>query len=303
MHKYMKREIIKIDRTKCNGCGICIPNCHEGALQIIDEKATLVSELMCDGLGACIGHCPEGAITIEEREAEAYNEIAVMKEIVNNGKNVVIAHLCHLKDHNENAYLKQGVTYLWDHQSELSFDVSEVIEKVHNLKPIDKKNMTHKHQHESGEACGCLGSAARLFNTTAANKSEMIDSKSQLTQWPVQMHLINPNSASFANSDLLLAADCVAFALGNFHQTYLKGKTLGIACPKLDSNKEVYVEKLIKMIDDAKVNTITVMIMEVPCCGGLQQIVQMAVKSANRKVPVKVITVSVEGKILGEEWI
>ena len=299
----MKREIIKIDRAKCTGCGICIPNCHEGALQIIDEKATLVSELMCDGLGACIGHCPEGAITIEEREAEAYNEVAVMKEIVNNGKNVVIAHLSHLKDHNENVYLKQGVTYLWDHQSELSFDVSEVIEKVHNLKPIDKKNMTHHHQHESGEACGCPGSAARSFNTTAANQSEMIDSKSQLTQWPVQMHLINPNSASFVNSDLLLAADCVAFALGNFHQTYLKGKTLGIACPKLDSNKEVYVEKLIKMIDDAKVNTITVMIMEVPCCGGLQQIVQMAVKSANRKVPVKVITVSVEGKILGEEWI
>ena len=119
----MKREIINIDRDKCNGCGICIPNCHEGALQIIDGKAALVSELMCDGLGACIGYCPEGAITIEEREAEAYNEMLVLERIIPQGKNVLIAHLSHLKEHEQYEYLKPAVMYLKENSKSFNFRV------------------------------------------------------------------------------------------------------------------------------------------------------------------------------------
>lgn len=117
----MKREIIHIDEEKCDGCGLCVPECHEGALQIIDGKAVLVSDLMCDGLGACIGHCPQDALTIEEREAEVYDEVAVMKEMVRKGRNVVIAHMKHLKEHGEHAFLKQGVSYLMENRRQLEF--------------------------------------------------------------------------------------------------------------------------------------------------------------------------------------
>ncbi len=126
----MERDIIKIDDEKCNGCGLCVPNCHEGALQVIDGKVRLVSELMCDGLGACIGHCPEGAITIEKREAEPYDEIIVISDMVKKGSNTVIAHLSHLKDHHEYGYLEEGTTWLELHRDKLSFKVEEVLDAV-----------------------------------------------------------------------------------------------------------------------------------------------------------------------------
>jgi hypothetical protein len=129
------------------------------------------------------------------------------------------------------------------------------------------------------------------------------DQPSELRQWPVQMHLINPNASYFKDSDLLLAADCAAFAMGNFHSKHLKGKSLGIACPKLDHGAEVYVEKLVALIDTAKVNTITVMMMEVPCCGGLLQMVRAAQSKTSRKIPVKQMVVSLSGSILKEEWV
>jgi len=118
----MKRDIIKINEELCNGCGLCVPNCHEGALQVIDGKVRLISDLMCDGLGACIGHCPLGAITIEQREAEAYDEVKVMADMVSKGKNVVIAHLKHLKEHGEEGFLEEGITYLLSHKEEIKFD-------------------------------------------------------------------------------------------------------------------------------------------------------------------------------------
>jgi ferredoxin len=128
----MKRDILKIDEELCNGCGECVPNCVEGALQVIDGKVRLVSELMCDGLGACIGHCPEGAITIESREAEPYDEIKVMEQMKDKGKNTIIAHLKHLKNHGEREYVQQGVSYLKEHRAELNFNLDEVIHEVHN---------------------------------------------------------------------------------------------------------------------------------------------------------------------------
>ncbi len=293
----MKRDIVKIDEELCDGCGLCIPNCHEGALQIIDNKARLVSDLMCDGLGACIGHCPLGAITIEQREAEAYDEVKVMADMVSKGKNVVIAHLKHLKEHGEEGFLEEGITYLLSHKEEIKFDVEEIINEV--------KGGNKMEQDEYKLACGCPGSMETSFESACDSgcQTESANQKSELTHWPVQMHLINPSASHFRNSDLVIAADCVAFSLGNFHKDYLKGKTLGIACPKLDSNIEVYIEKFQQMIDEAKVNTITVMMMTVPCCGGLIQLVKAAAAKAERNVPIKQIVVDIQGEIVSEDWV
>jgi NAD-dependent dihydropyrimidine dehydrogenase PreA subunit len=294
----MKRNIVKILRDKCTGCGLCIPNCHEGALQIIDNKAVLISDLMCDGLGACLGHCPEDAIIIEEREAEPYNERIVMEQMLNHGKNTVIAHLKHLKEHNETGFLNEGIEYLKEQEDNLIFDLQEVINKVENK---NQNNMEHKH-----EGCGCPGGQEKIINADALNLSSNIDVnslKSELRQWPVQMHLINPRASYFQNSDLLVAADCVAFSMGNFHQKHLKGKSLVIACPKLDDGLDTYIQKFISLIDDAKVNTVTVMRMEVPCCGGLVAMVKTASEKASRKVPIKEMVISLEGEIISENWI
>ena len=306
----MKREIIQIDEEKCDGCGICIPNCHEGALQIIDEKAVLISDLMCDGLGACIGHCPQDALTIEEREAEPYDEIAVMKEMIQKGKNVVTAHMKHLKDHQEHAFLKQGVQFLMENKEKLDFNPVEIIQEVHHHgKPQNISQPTQAPdpsglQMQSG--CGCQGSQEMSFQAggQAEPAGELVsDQPSALRQWPVQLHLINPGAGYFQGSDLLVSADCVAYSLGNFHSKHLQNKSLVIACPKLDSNMQVYEQKITALIDDAGVNTVTVMIMEVPCCGGLMQLVQSAASKAQRKVPVKAVQVGIQGQILAEEWI
>lgn len=299
----MIREIVTIDEELCNGCGECVPNCHEGALQMIDGKARLISDLMCDGLGACIGHCPVGAITIEKREAEAYNETKVMEIMVSKGKNTVIAHLKHLKDHGEIDFLREGVRYLKSHETSIEFDVSEVILTVHNYgKPAAHQVQGgHSMQHSGG---GCPGSQTISFDAPKLQvDSAAISGQSQLRQWPVQLHLVNPMAQYFQQADVLLAADCVAFSLGNFHDTYLKGKGLAIACPKLDHGSDIYIQKLTAMIDQAKINTLTVMIMEVPCCGGLIQMARQAVSQASRKIPIKAIVVGIKGEILSEEWI
>ncbi len=289
----MVRDVVKIDEELCDGCGLCVPGCHEGALQIIDGKARLISDLMCDGLGACIGQCPQGAITIEKREAEAYNETRVMEMMVQKGKNTVVAHLKHLKEHGETDYLKEGVRYLNENAGLLSYSPNEVMIEVHghNGSPA----------HPGG---GCPGSQTMVFQPkTAVMDGRDVSQPSALRQWPVQMHLINPDAPYFRNSDVLIAADCTAYALGGFHTKYLKDKSLAIACPKLDSNLEVYVEKIRSMIDEAKVNTIAVMIMQVPCCMGLLQLVKKASSETQRKVPVKLMVVSIEGEILKEEWV
>lgn len=307
----MKRDIIKIDREKCTGCGLCVTGCHEGALQVIDGKAVMISELMCDGLGACIGECPEGAISIETREAAAYDEVLTISNMVKNGKNSVIAHLKHLKDHAQREYLRQGVEWMLANRAKISFDVDEVIHAVHNHNPGAIKNpqpqkqmftAMQNHNHGHGSACGCPGSAERTFekNQTSAT---MVSAQSELSHWPIQMHLINPYAPHFKGSNLLLAADCVAFSLGGFHGEHLKGKTLAIACPKLDSNKESYVEKITALIEEGGIDTLTIMRMEVPCCGGLVQLAKMAQEKANRKVPIKVISVGIQGDILDSAWV
>ena len=242
--------------------------------------------MFCDGLGACLGHCPEGAITIEEREAGEYSEQEVMKNIVKQGPNVIAAHLKHLRDHNQDAYVAEAEAFLMENN-------------VPVPKAVSAQNEIHIQAHG-----GCPGSRARSFapkqQTTAAIAALP---ESQLRQWPVQLHLVSPMAAYFKGSDVVLAADCVAFALGDFHTTWLKGKSLAIACPKLDDGREEYIEKITALIDNAGINTLTVMIMDVPCCGGLMSIAMEAAAQAVRKVPIKQVVVGIEGNIIKEQWV
>ena len=277
----MKRKIIKIDQEKCNGCGLCVPDCPEGALQVIDGKARLVGDLLCDGLGACISTCPEDAITVEEREAEPYDELKVMENIVPQGKNVIRAHLAHLKNHGQNDFLNQAFSFL----KERNIEVGLMPEPV-NL------------PRAGGQ---CPGSQVLAFPSAPQKEEDGSKRTSRLTHWPIQLHLISPNAPHYQGSDLLLAADCVAYSLADFHRDYLKDRTLAIACPKLDSNQEIYREKLTALIDQAGIRSIKVMIMQVPCCSGLLQQVLEAAGRAERKIPISSVVVGIKGEILRED--
>ncbi|MBI5400458.1 4Fe-4S ferredoxin [Candidatus Saganbacteria bacterium] len=151
--------------------------------------------------------------------------------------------------------------------------------------------------------CGCPGAAMQDFRGEQETKEETGKRQSQLRQWPLQLHLISPLAPYYQKADVLLSADCVAFTVGDFHKDFLKGKSLAIACPKLDEGQDIYVEKIKSLIDDAKINTLTVMIMQVPCCGGLVALAKEALKAAKRKIPVKAIVVSLQGDVLSEEWV
>ena len=289
----MKRTIIKINEELCNGCEACVSGCHEGALQIIDNKARIVSELYCDGLGACIGECPTRAISLEERKAEPYNEIATIQRMVPKGEKTILAHLRHLKDHGEFDLLKQGV--MWLKQNNIPVDIST----VHNA-PVPKQ--------QGHSESGCPGSREMSITPEAAPVFKLADipnvsNVSLLRQWPVQLHLLNPEAGYFLGADVVLAADCVAYSFADFHNRFLAGKILAIACPKLDSNKESYIEKIKTMILRSSVNTLTVIIMEVPCCGGLLQLAAKAVAESGRKIPLKLVVIGVKGDILKEEWV
>ena len=258
----LKRKIMKIDEEKCNGCGLCIPNCPEGALQIIDGKARLVSDLFCDGLGACIGHCPQGAIDIEEREAEKYDEKKVMDNIVKQGKNTIVAHLKHLKEHNEFGYLKEAMDYL--------------VTKGIRIRPGDLTDTV------ASDPCGCPGS--KVVN-------------SQLGTWPVQLKLV-PAFAPFLNdADILIAADCVPFAYADFHEDLLKGKVLLVGCPKLD-DASYYKEKISQIIVNNDIKSITHAHMEVPCCFGFLSIIKDAIAQSGKNVPFEDVTISIKGERL-----
>ncbi len=282
-----RRKIIRIDEEKCDGCGDCIPNCPEGAIQLIDGKARLVGELLCDGLGACLGHCPQGAITVEEREAEAYDEAQVMANVVKQGPAVVEAHLQHLRNHQEHEHLRTAMNYL-----------KKSAPAIPLLDPLSKPP---PHGHAGG---GCPGSRAVSFQPRPAAAATAEGQRpSELRHWPIQLHLLNPAAPHYQKSDLLLAADCAPFALAEFHRDFLRGKTLAIACPKLDEGQDIYLQKLTALVDAARINTLTVMIMQVPCCQGLLRLAQSAVAQAQRKVPIRLVIVSLQGDILQDAWV
>jgi NAD-dependent dihydropyrimidine dehydrogenase PreA subunit len=260
------RKIVTIDEELCDGCGDCVPSCAEGAIQIIGGKAVLLADNLCDGLGACLGECPQGAITIEERDADEYDEEAVHE---------------HLK-------------YMPDLRP---VDLGSMLGGPATLRPV-------------ASGGGCPGSRTMHFPTAPAvaqmpapvPMTAQAPAGSELRQWPIQLHLVQPTAPYFQGADLLLAGDCCAFASAEFHQRFLRGKALAMACPKLDHGRDIYRSKLTAMIDQSGLNTITVLIMEVPCCGGLLSLAQEAVAAAGRKVPIKKILMGVQGQVLREEW-
>jgi len=240
------REIIKIDEEKCNGCGLCINACHEGALRLIDGKAKLISESYCDGLGACLPDCPTGAINIEEREADAFDEEAVK---------------IHMESNKDTAP-----------------------EKL---------------------ACGCPGSHARAIEKSfkkeqpsgcCGHDSQESRIEPQLNQWPCQIKLVPINAPYFNNSHLLIAADCTAYAYANIHNDFMKNKITLIGCPKLDSID--YAEKLAEILKYNEIKSVTVLRMEVPCCGGLSYAVKEALQRSGKMIPWRIVVIGTDGTIV-----
>lgn len=242
----MIRTIINIDKEKCNGCGICVNACHEGALAMVDGKAELIRDDYCDGLGNCLPACPTGAITFTEREAAAYDEAAVEE----------------------------------------------------NMKK--KQEAAAQHQHNE-IPCGCPGSQARALKReteekTAPAPTQTREMESQLRQWPVQIKLVPVNAPYFDGANLLVAADCAAYAYADFHNQFIKNKITVIGCPKLDEGD--YSEKLTAILANNNIKSVTVVRMEVPCCGGIQNAVVTALKNSGKMIPWQVVTISTTGEIL-----
>jgi Fe-S-cluster-containing hydrogenase component 2 len=235
------RNIVKIDDAKCNGCGLCVTACAEGAIKIINGKARLVSETYCDGLGACLGHCPQGAITIEKRDAADFDE------------NAVKTHLAETK------------------------------------KPAAQEKLNFV----------CPGMMAKQM-TPPKSSGDSVSVPSQLTHWPVQLKLLSPTAPCFADADLLLTADCVPFAMGDFHARFLKDHTVAVGCPKLD-DVQFYIEKLTEILKVNKIKSLTVIHMEVPCCSGLTFIAKKAIEQANINLPFTDVTISLDGLVKNTE--
>jgi hypothetical protein len=223
-----------------------------------------------------------------------------MEHIVQKGENTIRAHLRHLRAHGQDEYVNEALGYLREH----GIDVPD--------EPAPASSSSTAEPCNTG---GCPGSRTRTFSSapaaspggdtheTGAYNSPPRAASSALTHWPVQLHLLSPRAPHYRNADLVLAADCVAYALPTFHERFLAGKKLAIACPKLDTGQDVYLEKLTALIDDAHIDTLTVMIMQVPCCNGLLSLAQQAAAQAQRKVPIKNIVVSPEGEIIRDEWL
>jgi NAD-dependent dihydropyrimidine dehydrogenase PreA subunit len=281
----MKRKIIDINEEKCTGCGECIPDCPEGALQVIDGKARLVSDLFCDGLGACIGTCPEGVISVIEREAEAYDEKAVMAKIAPQGEEVTRAHLEHLLSHGERGLYDQAIDYL---------DENHIPIPRHGTRGCPP-GPAQRGQHPFP---GCPGSGARSIpRERGASTQPPVKTESELRQWPVQLALLNPDAPYFDDADLLISADCVPFAFAGFHGDLLRGKILVIFCPKLDSDIDGYVAKLAEIFSRHPIRSITIAHMEVPCCGGVRYVVDRALERSGKGIPVKEISITIEGQV------
>ena len=254
------RRIIKIDEERCNGCGLCIPNCAEGALQIVDGKVKLVKDIYCDGLGACLGHCPQDALTIEEREAPEFDVEAVEK------------------------YLEKRRRP----------DSKPRVEPA----PAGDALFRARRTCPSSSPMGCPSSRVMHFKPaeSGVESAPGTRSKSALSQWPVQLKLVPVNAPYFQNADLLIVADCVPFAYPNLHQDFLKGKAVVVGCPKLD-DIDYYRDKLTEIFRTNSIKSITLPYMEVPCCFGLVKATEDALRASGKNIPLNRVKVSVRGEI------
>lgn len=246
----MIRKIVQIDEDKCNGCGLCVPSCAEGAIRIVNGKAVLAADNLCDGLGACLGDCPQDAIRIIERAADEFDETAV------------IEHL-------------------------------EKTQKYPGSSGTDHPGRGH------AASAGCPGSRMISFGgEKRSNDSDETEGKepSRLAQWPVQLHLVPTNAPFFQDADLLIAADCVPFAYAGFHRDFLAGKAVVIGCPKLDDN-QFYREKLTELFRVSRIKSITVLRMEVPCCGGIVMAAKQALAASGRQIPFTEVTIGIKGDV------
>ena len=261
----MIRKIIHIDEEKCNGCGLCASACHEGAIDIVDGKARLVREHFCDGFGDCLPNCPTGAITFEEREAPAYDEAAV-KAAQQSKKNKQAEEIMQIEDE---AKRREAMT-------------------------------ARLAAGGTPPAGGCPGSRVKQFEKNGAAPSEPTGAGyrpvSRLAQWPCQIKLLPTKAPFFDGAKLLIAADCTAYAYANLHEDFMKGKVTVIGCPKLDAVD--YSEKLTAIIRDNDIKSVTIVRMEVPCCGGLQRAAENALKASGKFIPWQVVTISCDGKIM-----
>jgi NAD-dependent dihydropyrimidine dehydrogenase PreA subunit len=286
----MKRKIITIDQELCNGCGQCLPNCPEGALQLIDGKARLVSDLFCDGLGACIGTCPLGAIHVEEREAKPYDEQKVMVNIASQGENVIRAHLAHLAAHNEQRYLEEARRYLKEHDMALPKEFAG----------SDCCSSKPEAAEKAAPCCPGAQTIDRRENDPPQQSQVRSNGKqsTELQTWPLQLQLLNPQASFFENADLLIVADCVPFAYAHFHDDFLKGKVPIIFCPKLDRTIDQYLAKLTAIFSQHAIRSLHVVHMEVPCCSGTVGLTRQALAAAGKEIPFHEYTISLQGKLL-----
>lgn len=254
------RKIVSIDEDLCDGCGLCVPSCAEGAIQIVDGKARLVSEVYCDGLGACLGACPQDAITIEERPAEEFDAAAVEEHLQGLGR--------------------EGGAPRHEHAAETAPAASHGA-GGHTFNCPGARTMDLRKQAEEE----CVEAEA-----TFEGKS-----KSELGQWPVKLYLVNANAPYFQDAELLVAADCTPVAYAAFHPDFLKGKAVVIGCPKFD-DLALYRDKLTAILRANDVRKVTVLHMEVPCCFGLVQAAKEALEASGKDVPFEDVTVTVRGE-------
>jgi NAD-dependent dihydropyrimidine dehydrogenase PreA subunit len=289
--KAVLRKIVRIDAEKCNGCGLCVPSCAEGAIRIVDGKAVLAAENLCDGLGNCLGECPQGAIAIEERPAEGFDESAVQRHL-SSASRVDGGVPCPYPS------AGKGMADSHAHPRQPRMGMAPHGPSV---------GMAPEMAAAAGHA-GCPGAMARLFRRPGAPNAAVVgapaaaqaasSTPSQLSQWPVQLALVPASGEFWRDADVLIAADCVPFALPEFHAKLLSGRKLAIACPKLD-DMTPYVEKLAAIFSQNSIRSVTVAHMEVPCCGGIVYAVREAMDRAGRNdLPFRDVTVSIEGQVL-----
>ena len=264
----IRRKIIHIDEEKCDGCGLCVPSCAEGAIQVINGKARLVSETYCDGLGACLGECPQGAISMVERDAAAFDDEAAR------------GHVTELES-------QRGAV------GPMPSGCPGAAVRDLSLPVLPGAYQEDRHPCLSVEEDRhpCLSSQEDRHSCLSEPEP------SALTNWPVQLHLVPPNAPFLKNADVLLVADCVPFALPDFHRRFLRGRPVLIGCPKLD-DAQAYVEKLAQTVAVSSIRSLTVVHMEVPCCTGLLRIAEAAVRASGREVPIEEVTISIRGKVL-----